>query len=223
MKNSLILTMFLMGLAGGPHCIAMCGSACAAIGKVNGRQSVWQFQIGRVIGYAFLGGLAATTVGMLAWFSSKTIILHPLWTFFHVFILGWGLVLLLYARQPVWIDRLGRQAWHRIQRLTKVRGGVLYTGMLWAFMPCGLLYSAILVASLSGDPVQGALCMSVFALGGSLSLLLGPWLWFKIKNNRFLAEHYSMRIAGFLLVIMSGWAIWMDMVHQTQAFCIVPI
>ena len=80
-------------------------------------------------------------------------------------------MLLIYAKQPIWIDRLGRQIWQYVKRLAQVRGGVLLTGVLWAFMPCGLLYSAVLVASLSGSPVQGAISMAAFAIGSSLSLV----------------------------------------------------
>jgi uncharacterized protein len=223
MQGSLILTAFVMGLAGGPHCVAMCGAACGSIAQINGKQAVWQFQAGRLLGYSSLGALAAASVGLLAWLSSQTSILHPLWTFFHVFILSWGLVLLIYARQPIWIDRLGRQIWQYVRRLAQVRGGVLLTGMLWAFMPCGLLYSAVLVASLSGSPVQGAISMAAFAIGSSLSLVLGPWLWVRLKSNsRFLTDAHSMRIAGLILTVVAAWAIWMDLVHQTKVFCIVP-
>jgi sulfite exporter TauE/SafE len=94
--------------------------------------------------------------------------------------------------------------------------------MLWALMPCGLLYSAVLVASLSGSPLQGAVSMACFAVGSSFSLLLAPWLWVRLKNNGLLlSEPYSMRIAGLILLIVSGWAIWMDIVHQTKIFCLV--
>lgn len=223
MQGSLILTAFVMGLAGGPHRVAMCGAACGSIAQINGKQAIWQFQAGRLLGYSCIGGLAAASVGLLAWFSSQTSILHPLWTFFHVFILSWGLVLLIYARQPIWIDYLGRQIWHYVKRLAQVRGGVLLTGMLWAFMPCGLLYSAVLVASLSGSPVQGAISMAGFAIGSSLSLILGPWLWVRLKNNsRLLTDAHSMRIAGLILTVVAAWAIWMDLVHQTKVFCVVP-
>ncbi len=223
MQSSLILTTFVMGLAGGPHCIAMCGTACGGIARVNGKRATMQFQAGRLLGYSSLGALGAASVGMLAWLSAQTIILHPLWTFFHVFILSWGLVLLVYARQPIWIDAIGKQIWQRVWQLSQVRGGVLLTGILWAFMPCGLLYSAVLVASLSGSPVEGAVNMAGFALGSSLSLIFGPWLWFRLKNNsQFLTDSHSMRIAGLMLVIAASWAIWMDLVHQTKVFCVVP-
>ena len=51
MQNSLVVTAFLMGLAGGPHCIAMCGAACAGIGQAaapRSTQAIGLFQLGRL-------------------------------------------------------------------------------------------------------------------------------------------------------------------------------
>ena len=36
MQFSLALTALLMGLVGGPHCVAMCGAACAGISQAAG-------------------------------------------------------------------------------------------------------------------------------------------------------------------------------------------
>ena len=74
----------------------------------------------------------------------------------------------------MWVSSAGRSVWSRLRPLAGARGGVFATGALWAFMPCGLLYSALLVASLSGGPLEGALSMALFALGSGLSLALAP-------------------------------------------------
>ena len=70
MQSSLAVTALLMGVAGGPHCIAMCGAACAGIGQAAGAQknsAMWTFQFGRVIGYSLLGALAAASMQGLGW------------------------------------------------------------------------------------------------------------------------------------------------------------
>lgn len=221
MQTPLVLTTLFMGLAGGPHCIAMCGAACASLQKgQGGANDLWKFQLGRLIGYAGLGAIAAGSVKSLVWFSNQTLALHPLWTFFHVLVFSWGLVLLLYARQPTWADNFGRQIWRHVRQLSQLPSGTIITGMLWAFMPCGLLYSALLVASLNANPINGALSMATFAVGTSVSLMAGPWLWFKLKNGvSWLNESVSMRIAGLLLSVVAGWAIWMDLMHQVKIWC----
>lgn len=221
MQTPLILTTLFMGLAGGPHCIAMCGAACASLQKGRGgANNLWRFQVGRLIGYASLGAIAAGSVKSLAWFSNQTLALHPLWTFFHVLVFSWGLILLLYARQPTWADNFGRQIWTHVRKLSHLPGGTVATGMLWALMPCGLLYSALLVASLNANALTGALSMAAFAIGTSVSLMAGPWLWLKLKNGvGWLNERISMRIAGLLLSVVAGWAIWMDLMHQVKIWC----
>ncbi len=94
------------------------------------------------------------------------------------------------------------------------------TGMLWALMPCGLLYSALLVASLSANAASGAFSMATFALGTSVSLIIGPWFWFKLKNGfKWIGDSTSMRLAGLFLTGVAAWAIWMDLMHQTKVWC----
>jgi uncharacterized protein len=221
MQTPLALTTLLMGLAGGPHCIAMCGAACASLQKgQSGTDDLWKFQAGRLIGYASLGAVAATSVKSLAWFSNQTLALHPVWTFFHVLVLSWGLILLIYARQPSWADNFGRHVWARVRKLSNLPGGTITIGMLWALMPCGLLYSSLLVASLSANTLNGAFSMATFAIGTSVSLMFGPLLWLKIRNgNQWINESASMRLAGLLLVAVAAWAIWMDLVHQVKIWC----
>ena len=221
MQTPLVLTTLFMGLAGGPHCIAMCGAACASLQKGHGgNYDLWKFQAGRLIGYASLGALAAGSVKSLAWFSNQTLALHPVWTFFHVLVFCWGLIMLIYARQPTWADNFGRQVWTHVRKLTKLPGGALATGRLWALMPCGLLYSALLVASLSANALNGAFSMATFSIGTSVSLMLGPLLWLKLKNgSKWINESASMRLAGLLLAAVAGWAIWMDLAHQVKVWC----
>ncbi|MEZ0318337.1 MAG: sulfite exporter TauE/SafE family protein, partial [Methylophilaceae bacterium] len=185
-----------------------------------GGNSLLKFQLGRIAGYATLGAVAAFSVKNLAWVSDQSLALHPLWTFFHVLVLSWGLVLLAYARQPVWADNIGRKIWSHVRQFSNLPGGVFVTGMLWALMPCGLLYSALLVASLSGNPMNGAVSMASFAIGTTISLMLGPILWLKLKDgSKWINESRSMRVAGLLLTLAAAWAIWMDITHQLKIWC----
>jgi len=223
MTLSFALATFLMGVAGGPHCIVMCGGACAYIQQNQTRPYQYLlFQVGRILGYSSLGALAASSVKGLAWMSEQTAMLHPLWTFFHVLVLGWGLMLVLIAKQPIWADTLGKQVWYKLQRVTSRCDSTFLTGVFWALIPCGLLYSALLIASLQASPQQGAISMAGFALGSSISLVVGSKLWFKLKNGiKWLTDATSMRLAGALLTTVSAIAIWMDLTHQIKIWCAV--
>ncbi|MGZ8983763.1 MAG: sulfite exporter TauE/SafE family protein [Methylotenera sp.] len=218
MQTALAYSALLMGLAGGPHCVAMCGAACASFTQSQQQPYAIQlYHLGRLCGYAALGALATFAIQSIAWLSSYSAMLHPLWTFFHVLVFFWGVLMLIYARQPIWVDRAGRNIWHYVKKLSHVQGGHFYIGMLWALMPCGLLYSALIIASFNGNPLGGALSMAAFALGSSVSLFFAPWLWLKLKTN--LVEPYGMRLAGLLLSGSSAWAIWMELTHDTKVWC----
>ncbi len=228
MEASLIVTALLMGLAGGPHCIAMCGAACAGIGVTAGERQAQQntamglFQVGRVLGYAGLGAVAAATMQGLGWLTVQSAALRPVWSTIHVAALVLGILLLFRGRQPAWLDRSARALWERIKRLQQ-RGGAfspVLVGMLWAFLPCGLLYSALMVAALTGVVWQGAVVMALFVLGTSVSLMAGPWLLLRMRT---LGDgEWGIRLAGLALAISAGVALWMGLVHNQAPWCTTP-
>lgn len=227
MQTSLAITALFMGLAGGPHCIVMCGGACAGIGQAAGAgqtSALWTFQFGRIIGYALLGALAAASVQGLGWLTVQSAALRPVWTLFHVAALVLGLVLLWKAQQPVWLESVGRRLWAGARALAagRGRGAPLVMGVLWALLPCGLLYSALLVAAMTNHAVEGAAVMALFALGTSVSLLAGPWLWLRLGGRGAGAGAWGVRLAGLALAGSSAWALWLGLAHDQAPWCVTP-
>lgn len=223
MQTSMALTALFMGIAGGPHCVAMCGAACAGISRgASGQQStpaLLTFQAGRLAGYALFGAFAAGSVQGLAWLGTNTAVIRPVWTMFHVAAMLLGLVLIWRARQPAWLDGLAQGVWRKARpvlgRLGPRAPAVL--GVAWALMPCGLLYSALMVASLSADALEGALIMALFSAGTSLSLTVGPWLLLRLRGNG--SGGWGIRLAGIALAATSGWALWMGITNPTGLWC----
>lgn len=249
MDSSLALTALLMGLAGGPHCVAMCGAACGALGRsasgapgrviaiaqaqphaLQVRSSIspgqWTFQLGRLLSYSALGAVAAASMQTVGWLSVHAAALRPLWTLMHVAAALLGLALVWQARQPAWLEDSALRLWHGLQAAL-ARSGVHSSGraapwamgLAWGLMPCGLLYSALLVAALSPGPGSGALVMLLFALGSSLSLLAGPWLWRRLRLG---SGAWAVRLAGAALFALSVWALWMGLAHDTAPWCVTP-
>jgi sulfite exporter TauE/SafE len=211
-----------MGIVGGPHCIAMCGAACAGIAQASpDRQTsaLWSFQAGRVLGYAALGALAAASMQGLGWLSVQSAALRPVWSMFHVAMMALGLSLLFNAQQPVWLEVVGKKIWLAARALAfgRGRGAPWLIGILWALLPCGLLYSALLVAALAGQALQGALVMALFAAGTTVSMMLGPWLWLRLKGNK--SGDWGVRLAGLALAANSGWALWLAFAHNAAPWC----
>jgi sulfite exporter TauE/SafE len=203
----------------------MCGAACAGIGQAAGDKktsAMLIFQLGRVLGYSGLGALAAASIQGLGWLTVQSAALRPVWSLFHVAAMVLGLVLLWNAQQPVWLEQAGKKLWlgARALAMERGRGAPLIIGALWSFLPCGLLYSALLVAGLTGHASDGASVMALFAVGTSVSMMLGPWLWLRMKGNG--SGDWGVRLAGLALAISSGWALWMAYADNAAPWCAVP-
>jgi sulfite exporter TauE/SafE len=223
MLSSLALTALLMGLVGGPHCIAMCGAACAGIGQGAGphaNRAMWTFQAGRIVGYSALGAVAAASMQGVGWLTTQSAAIRPVWTLFHVAATVLGLMLLVRAQQPVWLEQAGKSVWRRARGWVGRggKGAPLMLGTVWALLPCGLLYSALLVAAMSAQAWEGAIVMALFAAGTSVSMMAGPWLWLRLRAPG--SGQWGVRLAGLALAASSAWAIWMGLYHDAAPWCL---
>jgi len=215
----------LMGLAGTPHCLAMCGAPCAAAGG----RSPGLFQLGRLAGYALAGALAAASVQLLGQLGAASSLLRPLWVLVHVAALLLGLALLWRGRQPAWLETLGQGAGRQLAvPVGALRGGARalavparagLAGLAWVAWPCGLLQSALLVAALASGPVQGAGVMAVFAATSGAGLALGPWLLRRLGLAGQGSMTLAVRLGGLGLAVASGWALAHGLWVQIEAWC----
>lgn len=225
MQISLALTGLLMGLAGSPHCIAMCGAACAGIGQAAAprtAQALALFQLGRLLGYAALGALAGASMQGLGWLTVHSAAVRPLWSLVHVAAAVLGLSLLVFGRQPLWLELGARRIWLRVRDATRAMGlaAPLGLGTAWALLPCGLLYSAVMVAALADGAAGGAAVMALFALGSGVALWAGPWLMLRL--GRLGRGTWGMRAAGAALLATAVWALWMGLAHEQAPWCVTP-
>jgi uncharacterized protein len=181
MLTSLLLTAFLMGLAGIPHCTAMCGAACAAAFPRG--VSVWTL-LGRAIGYACLGVVAATAAGLVSRWGQQVAMIKPLWMMAQLAMVLLGGFMLLRGVIPEQIDQAGKGLYLRLREGWLARSASwpqplraswpLLAGLVWALLPCGLLYSALMVAALASHPWEGGLVMLAFALPSGLGVWAAP-------------------------------------------------
>ena len=221
--SALIASAALLGLAGTPHCAAMCAAPCAAVVGRGKPAALVVFHATRVASYALGGAVAAGSVGALLALSNFSPALRPLWGLLHVAAAALGIWLLWTGRQPAWMARIGRRpapvagGWQVISG--PVRAGV--AGSFWVAWPCGLLQSALLVASMSSGAAAGAAAMSGFALASSAGLWLGPWAWHRaLAGSRAdERERWAVRAAGLLLLAGSGWALGHGLWQRIAAFC----
>ena len=231
MDAALVLSGVLMGAAGAPHCMAMCGAASSAVlGRCSrggqGRAAGIAFHAARVASYAAAGAIAASSVAVLKLLGESSSALRPLWTLVHVAALALGLWLLATGRQPAWMSaqprvlspQLTREGWQRIAG--PARAGAF--GAAWVAWPCGLLQSALIVATLASTPMSGALVMGGFALASSTGLWAASMVWMRGTSGRavgLLSGAWVVRFSGACLALASAWALGHGLWQRVIALC----
>lgn len=216
------MSALMLGLAGTPHCLAMCGPACAAVGR-GGNRATAAFHLGRLASYAAGGAVAATGVAWIGAAGQAAAWLRPLWTLVHAAALGLGLYLLWRGRQPGFLERLGRApeasgGWQVMRG--PIRSGAL--GLGWVAWPCGLLQSALMVAALANGPWGGALVMSAFATTSAAGLAAGPTLWWRLMGRAPspAMAAWAVRAAGAMLAGAASWSLGHGLWAQFWAWCV---
>jgi len=226
MSASLIVALALMGLAGTPHCAAMCSAPCAALvprGGCGSSAPRWTaFAAGRVIGYAAGGAVVAGGVAGLRALSDLAPALRVLWTAAQLVVLAAGLWMLVRGCQPQWLMRLGTPSaaaaplpggWRRIQGPARAAA----TGVAWVIVPCGWLSAALLMSALANSPIEGASAMAVFALTSMPGLFLPGLAWQRMSGPA--AQARLTRLAGLALVVASGWSLTQEVWSRVGALC----
>jgi sulfite exporter TauE/SafE len=230
---ALIASAALMGLAGAPHCAAMCSAPCAGVLRTCGSAGPAGAAMGglmaaRIASYAAGGAVAAGAVAGLQALGAAAPALRIFWTLLHVAALGLGLWLLVTGRQPAWWSRLGTVRLSTPATATAmVPAGVLrqrmpaparasLIGAAWVLLPCGLLQSALVVAGLASGPAAGAATMAVFAIASAPGLVALP-LWLQ-RGGRG-TPVWSLRAAGALLAAASLFALGHGLWLRIAAYC----
>jgi sulfite exporter TauE/SafE len=213
----------LMGLAGLPHCVAMCSAPCAMAAPGPSRQ--WAFQVGRVAGYAAAGAVAAASAGVLREGVAMSAVLRPLWTLLHLAALAFALWLLWFGRWPVLVRGVRAAApaaggWQVLHGPLGALGSGS-AGVAWIAWPCVLSQSALLVAALASTPAQGAVVMGAFATASAPALWLGPALRRRLARVRGggVDAALSVRAAGLLIAGASAWALGHGLWERVAAWC----
>ncbi len=229
MDAALITGAALMGLAGAPHCAAMCSAPCAAVIGRGGAGTQWTFHLLRMAGYALAGAVVASSAGALAALAQWSPALKPLWTLLQVAALVLGAWLLWQGRQPLWLASWNHRAapaglrvapaggWQRLHG--PLRAGA--AGGLWVAWPCGLLHSALLVAAMTESGASGALAMAGFAASSAAGLLWAPWLFRRLgrAGQAQRVQAGAARLGGALLVAAAGWSLTHGLWADFAAYC----
>jgi len=208
---------FTLGLFGSLHCVGMCGGIVAALGQAGGggdtrgvgiAVEAVPYHVGRIASYSLAGATvgalgASFALGMDARFALR-LLAGGLLVAAGAYVAGWWLGLSHLERlfAPVWrrVSPLGR----RLLPAT-TPGRRLALGALWGWLPCGLVYSALVLAAASGGAAAGALTMAAFGLGTAPSLLAVGAFGRAVTT---LGQRLSVRRgAGVALCVFGLWTI----------------
>jgi sulfite exporter TauE/SafE len=203
-----LVPAFLAGLLGGVHCAGMCGGFVGAFALgLPGDRSAAALQVacnlGRVATYVLLGALAGTVGAGTLVFERAVPMQKILFAASCLMLLGLGFYLAgVFARFAA-IERAGQALWRRVQpllaRVLPVRsvGSALAAGVLWGFLPCGLVYSGVVLALTSASTVRGALIMAAFGAGTLPNLLVMSLMAGRLQP--FLQDRRVRILAGVVI------------------------
>lgn len=204
-----------IGFLGSMHCLGMCGGIVGALNSGlpqahrQSRISTFAYHLtynaGRILSYCTAGALA----GLAGAQSSKLAIdaVVPAGQLIAgLFLIALGLYLAGWKRAIAWMENLGQHLWKYIQPLDKgflpVKSPLhaFGLGLVWGWLPCGLVYSALALSLLSASPQQGAFLMLGFGLG-TLPMLLAMGRAYEFLRN-VVRNPLMRQLAGGAIVLL---------------------
>ena len=213
MSAATLLTAFATGLAGSAHCVAMCGGISISLGLGSMKKRLLPvYHGGRLASYATLGlvfGCLLPLIGVRDYSPAWAMALR-LAAALMMFAIGLQIALGINLLRR--LERYGSRLWQPlagfVQTLLPVRTGsdALLLGFLWGLLPCGLIYSALALAVVSGNPLHAALVMLAFGAGTlPAMLLLGVFSgtvvqWFTLDSSRIFLGTLVMATALWTLL-----------------------
>jgi hypothetical protein len=218
---------FLVGLLGGVHCVAMCGGIVGALNLQRrdlgplrlgpGGVAVatlssqaplhLAYSAGRITSYAAAGAIAGGVGGTAALLEAVLPAQIVLAVAANGLVVLLGLYLAGLGRAVSGLERLGTALWRKVSPLGRrwlpvdTVPRALGVGAVWGWLPCGLVYSVLALALVSGSAARGALVMLAFGLG-TLPNLLAAGL--AVGTLRTALTRPGVRLAAGLAVAALG-------------------
>jgi hypothetical protein len=209
MPDSAFIALFLVGLLGGTHCVGMCGGIVGALSL--GAPARWSMHLaynaGRIFSYAMAGAVAGALGAASMGLEGQVPVRLLLYFLANLMLVALGLYLTGVTRALAFTERLGQHLWRLLQPLTRrflparSVSQAFPLGLLWGWLPCGLVYSALVSALGAGSPGRGALLMLAFGLGTLPNLLLAGIVLARL--NEFVRRP-AVRLFSGLLVLGFG-------------------
>lgn len=215
--NASYLVAFAMGLFSSMHCIGMCGSIIGMLTlslspEIRNKKTrlfplVLNYNIGRIVSYAIAGALVGvleliltTPLGHGQGHRLLQLLSAAIMTGAGLYIAGW-------FPRFAYIEKAGTRFWKKIEplgrKLIPVKNctQAYLFGMVWGWLPCGLVYSALALAATTGDITKSSLTMLSFGLG-TLPAVMGVGIMTGILT-RLSRMQYFKQTVGLLMIALA--------------------
>lgn len=175
------LVALLMGLFSALHCLGMCGSIIGSLTLSLRREIrenkkllvpfVFSYNLGRIVSYSLAGLLAGLAEHVLSMPLGEGHGHRILQILSALIMAGAGLHIAGWFPRFAYIEKAGGVVWRRIEpygrRLVPVETlpKAFVFGMIWGWLPCGLVYAALALSATTGDVVRSTFTMFAFGLG----------------------------------------------------------
>jgi sulfite exporter TauE/SafE len=212
---SSLTAAFLLGLFSSAHCVGMCGGIMGALSlaiPANAKARRWvillSYNVGRIFSYALMG----TIVGVFARQITESGGAVWLRWLAGLLLIAMGLYLANWWRGLTYLEAGGRYLWAYLQPLGKALMPVdnaakaIALGGIWGWLPCGLVYSALVYSMAQGHAVGGGLVMLAFGVGTLPTVLATGFAAQQL--GRFLQRRHIRWSFAVMVILFGLWTIW---------------
>jgi sulfite exporter TauE/SafE len=207
---------FAMGLFSSLHCIGMCGSIIGTLTlslspEIRNQKKlllpfVLNYNLGRITSYT-LAGAAAGIVHSFAMTHIAELHGHRFLQLLSAVIMASaGLYIAGWFPRFAYIEKAGMHFWKLIEPYgrklipVKNRSQAFVFGMIWGWLPCGLVYAALALAAATGDIKISALTMLFFGLG-TLPAVMGVGIMTGVLTRLSRMHRFKQAIGIFMIAL----------------------
>lgn len=217
MFNTSFLAAFAMGLFSSLHCIGMCGSIIGTLTlslkpEIRNNKStlfpyVLNYNIGRICSYTLAGllvGLAEAVLTLPFGLEHGHRVLQLLSA---AIMMGAGFYIAGWFPRFAYIEKAGSKLWKQLEPYgrklipVETRTQAYLFGMIWGWLPCGLVYAALALAATTGNILQSGMTMFAFGLG-TLPSVIGVGIMTNTLTKLSRMQRFK-QIIGLLLVLVA--------------------
>lgn len=250
MEIGALIPFAIAGLSGAVHCAGMCGGIVGAMtvparqARLTGRviaiqpavvpssdaSMIFMYNAGRLASYMTAGTMAGAAGGAAKLLGIASILQASTYWLTNLLLVVVGVSLMGRGRMTSRIERIGLPLWRRVQPAIRrlmpadTCQKQFLLGALWGWVPCGMVYTMLLAAAMSGDSASGAMILLAFGIGTLPALTMLSLAG--VRLSRWLRLPWIRTAAGITVILFGVTGMlraWNGILpHWLATLCTVP-